>query len=126
MIYKYRNPVYIKENVVDVEVKFGEEYLKCTVNMLNPGDLMDLRNQLKNVHIPKNYKEEQKEDNKIKYKDFIFNIEIENLLIKFILLDLNEIEIKTIEGKLVKLNKEDVKNILKLIYIKDSYKFQIA
>ena len=71
MIYKYRNPVYIKENVVDVEVKFGEEYLKCTVNMLNPGDLMDLRNQLKNVHIPKNYKEEQKEDNKIKYKDFI-------------------------------------------------------
>lgn len=126
MIYKYRNPVYIKENVVDVEVKFGEEYLKCTVNMLNPGDLMDLRNQLKNVHIPKNYKEEQKEDNKIKYKDFIFNIEIEKLLIKFILLDLNEIEIKTIEGKLVKLNKEDVKNILKLIYIKDSYKFQIA
>lgn len=126
MIYKYRNPVYIKENVVDVEVKFGEEYLKCTVNMLNPGDLVDLRNQLKNVHIPKNYKEEQKEDNKIKYKDFIFNIEIENLLIKFILLDLNEIEIKTIEGKLVKLNKEDVKNILKLIYIKDSYKFQIS
>lgn len=126
MIYKYRNPVYIKENVVDVEVKFGEEYLKCTVNMLNPGDLVDLRNQLKNVHIPKNYKEEQKEDNKIKYKDFIFNIEIENLLIKFILLDLNEIEIKTSDGKLVKLNKEDVKNILKLIYIKDSYKFQIS
>lgn len=126
MIYKYRNPVYIKENVVDVEVKFGEEYLKCTVNMLNPGDLVDLRNQLKNVHIPKNYKEEQKEDNKIKYKDFIFNIEIEKLLIKFILLDLNEIEIKTSDGKLVKLNKEDVKNILKLIYIKDSYKFQIA
>lgn len=126
MIYKYRNPVYIKENVVDVEVKFGEEYLKCTVNMLNPGDLMDLRNQLKNVHIPKNYKEEQKEDNKIKYKDFIFNIEIENLLIKFMILDLNEIEIKTSYGKLVKLNKEDVKNILKLIYIKDSYKFQIA
>lgn len=126
MIYKYRNPVYIKENVVDVEVKFGEEYLKCTVNMLNPGDLMDLRNQLKNVHIPKNYKEEQKEDNKIKYKDFIFNIEIENLLIKFMILDLNEIEIKTSDGKLVKLNKEDVKNILKLIYIKDSYKFQIA
>lgn len=126
MIYKYRNPVYIKENVVDVEVKFGEEYLKCTVNMLNPGDLVDLRNQLKNVHIPKNYKEEQKEDNKIKYKDFIFNIEIENLLIKFMLIDLNEIEIKTSEGKLVKLNKEDVKNILKLIYIKDSYKFQTA
>ena len=126
MIYKYRNPVYIKENVVDVEVKFGEEYLKCTVNMLNPGDLVDLRNQLKNVHIPKNYKEEQKEDNKIKYKDFIFNIEIENLLIKFMILDLNEIEIKTSEGKLVKLNKEDVKNILKLIYIKDSYKFQTA
>jgi hypothetical protein len=126
MIYKYRNPVYIKENVVDVEVKFGEEYLKCTVNMLNPGDLMDLRNQLKNVHIPKNYKEEQKEDNKIKYKDFIFNIEIEKLLIKFMILDLNEIEIKTSDGKLVKLNKEDVKNILKLIYIKDSYKFQIA
>lgn len=126
MIYKYRNPVYIKENVVDVEVKFGEEYLKCTVNMLNPGDLMDLRNQLKNVHIPKNYKEEQKEDNKIKYKDFIFNIEIENLLIKFMILDLNEIEIKTSAGKLVKLNKEDVKNILKLIYIKDSYKFQTA
>lgn len=126
MIYKYRNPVYIKENVVDVEVKFGEEYLKCTVNMLNPGDLMDLRNQLKNVHIPKNYKEEQKEDNKIKYKDFIFNIEIENLLIKFMILDLNEIEIKTSDGKLVKLNKEDVKNILKLIYIKDSYKFQTA
>nr|DAR76003.1 MAG TPA: hypothetical protein [Caudoviricetes sp.] len=126
MIYKYRNPVYIKENVVDVEVKFGEEYLKCTVNMLNPGDLVDLRNQLKNVHIPKNYKEEQKEDNKIKYKDFIFNIEIENLLIKFMILDLNEIEIKTSDGKLVKLNKEDVKNILKLIYIKDSYKFQIA
>ena len=94
--------------------------------MLNPGDLMDLRNQLKNVHIPKNYKEEQKEDNKIKYKDFIFNIEIENLLIKFMILDLNEIEIKTSDGKLVKLNKEDVKNILKLIYIKDSYKFQIA
>lgn len=126
MIYKYRNPVYIKENVVDVEVKFGEEYLKCTVNMLNPGDLVDLRNQLKNVHIPKNYKEEQKEDNKIKYKDFIFNIEIEKLLIKFMILDLNEIEIKTSDGKLVKLNKEDVKNILKLIYIKDSYKFQIA
>ena len=126
MIYKYRNPVYIKENVVDVEVKFGEEYLKCTVNMLNPGDLMDLRNQLKNVHIPKNYKKEQKEDNKIKYKDFIFNIEIEKLLIKFMILDLNEIEIKTSDGKLVKLNKEDVKNILKLIYIKDSYKFQIA
>mgnify|MGYP003081482341 CR=1 FL=1 len=126
MIYKYRNPVYIKENVVDVEVKFGEEYLKCTVNMLNPGDLMDLRNQLKNVHIPKNYKEEQKEDNKIKYKDFIFNIEIEKLLIKFMILDLNEIEIKTSDGKLVKLNKEDVKNILKLIYIKDSYKFQTA
>lgn len=126
MIYKYRNPVYIKENVVDVEVKFGEEYLKCTVNMLNPGDLIDLRNQLKNVHIPKNYKEEQKEDNKIKYKDFIFNIEIEKLLIKFMILDLNEIEIKTSDGKLVKLNKEDVKNILKLIYIKDSYKFQIA
>lgn len=126
MIYKYRNPVYIKENVVDVEVKFGEEYLKCTVNMLNPGDLVDLRNQLKNVHIPKNYKEEQKEDNKIKYKDFIFNIEIENLLIKFMILDLNEIEIKTSDGKLVKLNKEDVKNILKLIYIKDSYKFQIS
>lgn len=126
MIYKYRNPVYIKENVVDVEVKIGEEYLKCTVNMLNPGDLMDLRNQLKNVHIPKNYKEEQKEDNKIKYKDFIFNIEIEKLLIKFMILDLNEIEIKTSDGKLVKLNKEDVKNILKLIYIKDSYKFQIA
>lgn len=126
MIYKYRNPVYIKENVVDVEVKFGEEYLKCTVNMLNPGDLMDLRNQLKNVHIPKKYKEEQKEDNKIKYKDFIFNIEIEKLLIKFMILDLNEIEIKTSDGKLVKLNKEDVKNILKLIYIKDSYKFQIA
>ncbi len=126
MIYKYRNPVYIKENVVDVEVKFGEEYLKCTVNMLNPGDLVDLRNQLKNVHIPKNYKEEQKEDNKIKYKDFIFNIEIENLLIKFMILDLNEIEIKTSDGKLVKLNKEDVKNILKLIYIKDSYKFQTA
>ena len=94
--------------------------------MLNPGDLMDLRNQLKNVHIPKNYKEEQKEDNKIKYKDFIFNIEIEKLLIKFMILDLNEIEIKTSDGKLVKLNKEDVKNILKLIYIKDSYKFQIA
>lgn len=126
MIYKYRNPVYIKENVVDVEVNFGEEYLKCTVNMLNPGDLVDLRNQLKNVHIPKNYKEEQKEDNKIKYKDFIFNIEIENLLIKFMLIDLNEIEIKTSDGKLVKLNKEDVKNILKLIYIKDSYKFQTA
>lgn len=126
MIYKYRNPVYIKENVVDVEVNFGEEYLKCTVNMLNPGDLVDLRNQLKNVHIPKNYKEEQKEDNKIKYKNFIFNIEIENLLIKFMLIDLNEIEIKTSDGKLVKLNKEDVKNILKLIYIKDSYKFQTA
>ena len=126
MIYKYRNPVYIKENVVDVEVKFGEEYLKCTVNMLNPGDLVDLRNQLKNVHIPKNYKEEQKEDNKIKYKNFIFNIEIEKLLIKFMILDLNEIEIKTSDGKLVKLNKEDVKNILKLIYIKDSYKFQTA
>ena len=126
MIYKYRNPVYIKENVVDVEVKFGEEYLKCTVNMLNPGDLMDLRNQLKNVHIPKNYQEEQKEDNKIKYKDFIFNLVIEKLLIKIMILDLNEIEIKTSDGKLVKLNKEDVKNILKLIYIKDSYKFQIA
>lgn len=42
------------------------------------------------------------------------------------ILDLNEIEIKTSDGKLVKLNKEDVKNILKLIYIKDSYKFQIA
>lgn len=126
MIYKYRNPVYIKENVVDVEVKYGEEYLKCTVNMLNPGDLVDLRNQLKDVHIPKNYKEEIQEDNKIKYKDFIFNIEIENLLIKFIILDLNEIEIKTSEGKLVKLNKEDVKNILKLIYIKELYKFQIA
>lgn len=125
MIYKYRNPVYIKENVVDVEVKYGEEYLKCTVNMLNPGDLVDLRNQLKDVHIPKNYKEEIQEDNKIKYKDFIFNIEIENLLIKFIILDLNEIEIKTSEGKLVKLNKEDVKNILKLIYIKELYKFQI-
>ena len=124
MIYKYRNPIYIKENVVDVEVKYGEEYLKCTVNMLNPGDLVDLRNQLKDVHIPKNYKEEIQEDNKIKYKDFIFNIEIENLLIKFIILDLNEIEIKTSEGKLVKLNKEDVKNILKLIYIKELYKFQ--
>lgn len=125
MIYKYRNPVYIKENIVDVEVKYGEEYLKCTVNMLNPGDLVDLRNQLKDVHIPKNYKEEQKEDNKINYKEFTFNIEIENLLIKFLLLDLNEIEIKTSEGKLVKLNKEDVKNILKLIYIKELYKFQI-
>ena len=57
MIYKFKDPKYVSKNIVDIIIiKDDNSEILVSVDMKNPGELVDLRNQLLNVTIPKGEK----------------------------------------------------------------------
>ena len=77
MIYKFKDPKYVSENIVDVIIiKDDNSEILVSVDMKNPGELVDLRNQLLNVTIPKG------EKTIIESKTFkLNNLKVENLMV---------------------------------------------
>lgn len=128
MIYKFKDPKYVSENIVDVIIiKDDNSEILVSVDMKNPGELVDLRNQLLNVTIPKGEKTiiESKtfklNNLKVEYKSKEFNGDPDSILdlISRITLGFNgEIDWKLSNNNFTKVNIDDLKNILNLIYIK--------
>nr|DAR72499.1 MAG TPA: hypothetical protein [Caudoviricetes sp.] len=128
MIYKFKDPKYVSENIVDVIIiKDDNSEILVSVDMKNPGELVDLRNQLLNVTIPKGEKTiiESKtfklNNLKVEYKSKEFNGDPDSILdlVSRITLGFNgEIDWKLSNNTFTKVNIDDLKNILKLIYIK--------
>jgi hypothetical protein len=128
MIYKFKDPKYVSENIVDVIIiKDDNSEILVSVDMKNPGELVDLRNQLLNVTIPKGEKTiiESKtfklNNLKIEYKSKEFNGDPDSILdlVSRITLGFNgEIDWKLSNNTFTKVNIDDLKNILNLIYIK--------
>lgn len=128
MIYKFKDPKYVSENIVDVIIiKDDNSEILVSVDMKNPGELVDLKNQLLNVTIPKGEKTiiESKtfklNNLKVEYKSKEFNGDPDSILdlVSRITLGFNgEIDWKLSNNTFTKVNIDDLKNILKLIYIK--------
>jgi hypothetical protein len=128
MIYKFKDPKYVSENIVDVIIiKDDNSEILVSVDMKNPGELVDLRNQLLNVTIPKGEKTiiESKtfklNNLKVEYKSKEFNGDPDSILdlVSRITLGFNgEIDWKLSNNTFTKVNIDDLKNILNLIYIK--------
>lgn len=128
MIYKFKDPKYVSENIVDVIIiKDDNSEILVSVDMKNPGELVDLRNQLLNVTILKGEKTiiESKtfklNNLKVEYKSKEFNGDPDSILdlVSRITLGFNgEIDWKLSNNTFTKVNIDDLKNILNLIYIK--------
>lgn len=127
MKYKFMNPRYIKENIVNVNILIDNQWVLTTVDMKNPGSLADLKEQLDKEYIPKS--EEFEITNKdfklnninIRYNNlnFIVNKELKEEIIQGILLNFENTREILINNKIENLSLIDFKNILKLIDIKE-------